>query len=134
MSSVTFDQLAQKFELLPDQAKKEAYDFIEFLLQKKTARKKKKVDKKKILLGMSCWDDEDTEKHFTDVVQRSYNGNVQAAITSLLKLHEKYSWKEQLSEDVESIRKEVRRKGGVRSKDIEQAIKMYRNNIAKSDA
>ena len=59
MSSVTFDQLAQKFELLPDQAKKEAYDFIEFLLQKKKARKKKKVDKKKILLGMSCWSDED---------------------------------------------------------------------------
>lgn len=58
MSSVTFEQLAQKFELLPEQAKKEAYDFIEFLAQKKKARKRK-IDKKKILLGMSCWSDED---------------------------------------------------------------------------
>lgn len=58
MGSVTFDQLARKFERLPDQAKKEAFDFIEFLVQKKKSRKKK-VDKKKILLGMSCWSDED---------------------------------------------------------------------------
>lgn len=58
MGSVTFDQLARKFELLPEQAKKEAYDFIEFLVQKKKSRKKT-VDKKKILLGMSCWSDED---------------------------------------------------------------------------
>ena len=58
MNSITFERLAQKFELLPEQAQKEAYDFIEFLAQKKTVRKKK-IDKKKILLGMSCWSDED---------------------------------------------------------------------------
>ena len=58
MSSITFDQLAKKFELLPEQAKKEAYDFIEFLAQKKKHRKKK-TDKKKLLLGMSVWSDED---------------------------------------------------------------------------
>lgn len=74
------------------------------------------------------------EKHFIDVVQTNYNGNVQAAITSLLKLHEKYRWKEQLSEDVKSIRTEVRRKGGIHSKDIEHAIKRHRKNIAKSNA
>lgn len=74
------------------------------------------------------------EKNFMDVVQSSYNGNLQAAITSLLKLHEKYRWKEQLTEDVESIRAEVSQKGGIRSKDIEKAIKKYRENIAKSNA
>jgi hypothetical protein len=75
----------------------------------------------------------DIEKNFIDVVQRSYNGNVQAAITSLLKLYEKYRWKEQLSEDVESIRTEVRKKGGVRSQDIDHAIKKYRKNKAKTN-
>lgn len=76
----------------------------------------------------------DIEKDFMDVVQSSYNGNLQAAITSLLKLHEKYRWKEQLTEDVESIRAEISQKGGIRSKDIEKAIKKYRKNIAKSNA
>ena len=61
MSSITFDQSAQKFERLPDQSKKEAFDFIEFLLLKKK-RKRKNIDKKKILLGMSCWSDEDIER------------------------------------------------------------------------
>lgn len=70
----------------------------------------------------------DIEKNFMEVVQSSYNGNLQAAITSLLKLHEKYRWKEQLTEDVESIRAEVSQKGGIRSKDIEKAIKNYREN------
>jgi hypothetical protein len=76
----------------------------------------------------------DIEKNFMDVVQSNYNGNIQAAIISLLKLHEKYRWKEQLSEDVESIRAEVRQKGGIRSKDIEKAIKKYRKSTAKSNA
>lgn len=58
MSSVSFETIAQKFEILPEQAKKEVCDFIEFLSQKRKPRKKK-IDKKKILLGMSCWDDED---------------------------------------------------------------------------
>ncbi|MDQ1350988.1 MAG: hypothetical protein QG657_1290 [Acidobacteriota bacterium] len=57
----------------------------------------------------------DIEKDFVDVVQNSYSGNVKLAITSLLKLHEKYRWKDQLSEDVESIRSEIRRKGGIHS-------------------
>jgi hypothetical protein len=61
MSSITFDQLAQKFERLPEQSKKEAFDFIEFLLQKKK-RKRKNINKKKILLGMSCWSDEDIKR------------------------------------------------------------------------
>lgn len=72
----------------------------------------------------------DIEKDFVDVVQNSYSGNVKLAITSLLKLHEKYRWKDQLSEDVESIRSEIRRKGGIHSKDIDQAVKRYRQKIA----
>ena len=76
----------------------------------------------------------DIEKHLRDVVQDSYNGNLQAAISSFLKLHEKYGWKEQLLEDVESIRSEVRRKGGIRLKEIDNAIKRYRKNMGKIDA
>ncbi|MCK4766286.1 MAG: hypothetical protein KAW12_29090 [Candidatus Aminicenantes bacterium] len=48
-------------------------------------------------------------------------------------MHKKYRWKEQLIEDVESIRAEVRRKGGISSKDIDQAIKKYRKNINGSN-
>ncbi len=57
MSSVSFEALVNKFEILPEQAKKEAYDFVEFLIEKR-APKKKKIDKKK-LLEVSCWSDED---------------------------------------------------------------------------
>jgi hypothetical protein len=49
-------------------------------------------------------------------------------------LLEKYRWKEQLTEDVESIRAEVRQKGGIGSKDIEKAIKKYRKDIGQSNA
>jgi flavodoxin len=76
----------------------------------------------------------DVEKHFVDMIKRSYNGNVKSAIVSLMKMHDKYRWKEQLADDVNSIRKEVRRKGGIHSKDIENAIKNYRKNKAKPDA
>ena len=75
----------------------------------------------------------DIEKNFRDVVQNSYNGNLKDAITSLLKLHEKYGWKEQLLEDVKSIRSDVRRKGGIKAKTINDAIKRYRNRIGVSD-
>ncbi len=76
----------------------------------------------------------DIEKHLKEVVQRSYHGNLPYAIVSFLKLHEKYGWKEQLLEDVESIRSEVRSKGGISSKEIDDAIKRYRKNIGKIDA
>jgi hypothetical protein len=42
------------------------------------------------------------------------------------KLHEKYGWKEQLLEDVKSIRAEVRRRGGIKEEIIEDAIQRYR--------
>ena len=61
MGSFTYDQLTRKFELLSDQAKQEAYDFIDFLSQKKNPPPKN-IDKQKVLLGMSCWRDEDVEK------------------------------------------------------------------------
>ncbi|MDQ1352595.1 MAG: hypothetical protein QG657_2901 [Acidobacteriota bacterium] len=74
------------------------------------------------------------EKHFIDMIKSSYNGNVKSAIISLMKMHDKYRWKEQLADDVNAIRKEVRRKGGIHSKDIESAIKKYRKNKSNSDA
>lgn len=61
MSSKTYEELARKFELLPDQAKKEVFDFVELLFQK-SRFERKKVDKKKILLGMSCWTDQDVQE------------------------------------------------------------------------
>ena len=56
MNSVTSDTILQKFKILPENAKKEVSDFIDFLIQKKKPVKKK-LDKKK-LLEISCWDEE----------------------------------------------------------------------------
>jgi len=66
------------------------------------------------------------EKHFQDVVQISFKGDSEAAIAAFLNLHEKYGWKEQLLRDVRSVRSEMRRKGGIKEKNIEDAIKKYR--------
>jgi hypothetical protein len=57
MSSVTSETVMQKFEVLPESAKKEVADFIDRLLQKRPSRKKK-LDKKK-LLEISQWTEED---------------------------------------------------------------------------
>jgi hypothetical protein len=40
----------------------------------------------------------DIEKQFSEVVRDSYGGNSQTAIVTLLKLHRKYGWKEQLTQ------------------------------------
>ncbi len=83
------------------------------------------------------------EKHFIDVIQDNYDGNLQTAIAAFLKLHEKYrmtcflssenaknkNWKEQLLEDVKSVRSEVRRKGGIKAEAIDNSIKKYRQSI-----
>ncbi|MDI6793348.1 MAG: hypothetical protein QME81_10860 [bacterium] len=74
------------------------------------------------------------EEQFLEVVQDGYKGNLQIAITALLKLHKKYGWKEQLWEDVNSVRAEVRRKGGIKLEIIDDAIKRYRNSIGESGA
>jgi flavodoxin len=66
------------------------------------------------------------EKHFRDIVRDDYDGNLQAAIVAFVKLHEKFGWKEQLCEDVKSIRSEVRQTGGIKAKTIDDAIKKYR--------
>ena len=50
----------------------------------------------------------ETEQRFRQVVQESYSGDVAVAVAALLKLHDKYAWKEQLLEDVESVRAEIR--------------------------
>ena len=77
---------------------------------------------------------ESLEKHFWNVVQDSYHGDLQAAVTTFLKLHEKYGWKEQFAKDIQSIREEVQRKGGIKEKTIEDTIKRYRETIGKSSA
>lgn len=66
------------------------------------------------------------EQHFWDIVRDSYHGDLQAAMVAFLELHEKYGWKEQFVRDVKSIREEVHRKGGIKEKDIADAIKKYR--------
>ncbi|MCP4104670.1 MAG: hypothetical protein GY749_03900 [Desulfobacteraceae bacterium] len=72
----------------------------------------------------------DIEKQFAEIVYNNYDGDVQRTITALLKLHKKYGWKEQLVQDVESVRAEVRKKGGIRAESIDNAIKKYRKSIA----
>lgn len=59
MSSISAESILQKFEVLPENAKREVADFIEFLLQKRPS-KKKKIDKK-ALLEISQWTDEDIQ-------------------------------------------------------------------------
>jgi hypothetical protein len=74
------------------------------------------------------------EQQFREVVKKSYHGDIQVAITTFLKLHEKYGWKEQLREDVEAIRTEVRQQGGITQETIEDAITTYRKRHVSSHA
>ncbi|MEW6607532.1 MAG: hypothetical protein AB1414_08775 [bacterium] len=50
------------------------------------------------------------------------------------KLYKKYGWKEQLREDINSVRAEVLRKGGIEAEVIDNAIKRYRATIGESGA
>jgi hypothetical protein len=67
------------------------------------------------------------EKHFWDVVQDDYHGDLPAAVAAFLDLHKKYGWKEQFVRDIKSIREEVQKQGGIKEKTIEDTIKRYRN-------
>lgn len=69
------------------------------------------------------------EKHFREVVRESYDGNLQVAIAAFLQLHDKYGWKEQLRQDVQAVRREVRRRGGIKAKAIDTAIQKYRHSL-----
>ncbi len=68
----------------------------------------------------------EVEQRFQDVVQTRYHGNVQDASVSLLRLHDRYGWKERLRQNVESIRAEVRQQGGISKESIDEAITNYR--------
>ena len=68
------------------------------------------------------------EKHFREIVREHYADNVQVAIAALLQLHDKYGWKEQLRQDVRTVRGEVRRRGGLKAKVIDDAIHKYRHS------
>ena len=70
------------------------------------------------------------EKRLWTVVQDSYNGDLSAAMAAFLHLHEKYAWKEQLRQDVASIRADVRRNGRIRTKTINDAIAHYRSTVS----
>ena len=76
----------------------------------------------------------DIERQLLGVIRDSYNGNSQDAIVTLLRLHSRYGWKEQLRQNVDSVRAEVRRRGGVRPEDIDNAIKKYRKTAVSPDA
>ena len=69
---------------------------------------------------------ETLEKHFWHIVRDSYHGDLQAAMTAFVKLHEKYGWKEQFVKDIKSVREEVRHAGGIKERVIEEGVKRYR--------
>ena len=71
---------------------------------------------------------ETLEKHFWHVVRGSYHGDVHAAVAALLNLHEKYGWKEQFVKDIQAIREEVHRTGGIKERAIEESVKRYREH------
>jgi hypothetical protein len=78
---------------------------------------------------------ETLEKYFWNVVRDNYNGDVQAAMSTLLNLHEKHGWKEQFVKDIQSVRAEVQRRGGIKEKTIEEGVKRYREHreVAQED-
>jgi len=73
------------------------------------------------------------EEHLKEVIQKSYNGDLELAMTAFLRLHDKYGWKEQLRADVEAVRSEVRRRGGISSAKIDNAIQRHRLRAGRSD-
>ena len=72
------------------------------------------------------------EERLQSVVQASYHGDLQAAISAFLTLHEKYGWKEQLRRDVTTLRAEIQQKGGIKEKTIEDAVKRYRQQVKET--
>jgi flavodoxin len=74
------------------------------------------------------------EKQLREVVQKNYQGDLQVAIVAFLRLHQKYGWKAQFLKDMEAIREEVRRRGGIKAKTIDDAVKRYRRSMGKSRA
>jgi hypothetical protein len=57
MGTASCESIVQKYESLPEAAKREVSAFIDLLIQKRKP-KRKKIEKKK-LLQISCWNDED---------------------------------------------------------------------------
>ena len=57
MGTASCESIIQRYESLPEAAKREISDFIDLLIQKRKPRRKK-IDKKN-LLQISCWNDED---------------------------------------------------------------------------
>lgn len=70
------------------------------------------------------------EKQFFEIVQKSYDGDLKRTFLTLLNLHNKYGWKEQLVKDVKSIRSEVRKQREIKVDQIENTIKKYRKTLS----
>jgi hypothetical protein len=70
------------------------------------------------------------EKRLYAIVQETYDGDPKRTFLTLLNLHNKYGWKEQLSNDVKSIRSEVRRQREIKTDQIENTIKKYRKTLS----
>ena len=70
------------------------------------------------------------EKRFYAIVQETYDGDLKKTFLTLLNLHNKYGWKEQLVKDVKSIRSEVRKQREIKVDQIENTIKKYRKTLS----
>lgn len=68
------------------------------------------------------------------VVQERYDGDWQAAMQAFLRLQEHYGWKDQLRQDVTTIRQAVRRRGGITQQTIDDTITRYRKQRKASRA
>ena len=73
------------------------------------------------------------EDHFREVVRDRYDGNLTAAIATFLKLHDQPGWKEQLRQDVLTVRREVQRNGSIDATVIDKTIAKYRRAINQTD-
>lgn len=69
---------------------------------------------------------ETLEQDVQTLVQEDYDGDWQAALSAFIRLHEKYGWKNQLLEDVKTIRQTVRRQGGIKQTTIDETVTRYR--------
>ena len=74
----------------------------------------------------------EVEQHFQEVVRTRYHGDAQEAMASLLRLHDRYGWKEQFRADVKSVRADVHRQGGISDEAIDEAISRYRRRPSAS--
>lgn len=77
---------------------------------------------------------ETLEQDVQTIVQEDYDGDWQAALRDFIRLHEKYGWKNQLIEDVKTIRQSVRQQGGISQTTLDETVMRYRRERKKARA